>query len=142
MNSVDGLSMIFLTELRTDGMYYVGKNGTSSFFCFVLIFFFYCNSLCKYQGNIFVGKIRRQFTNKNIPLIFLFVFFDFLIVNFIDKYVISPTNKTVCNFINDFFHITKGLNPTNILLVAFHVIIFNSMEFYDGLSPSIIQIIF
>ena len=50
------------------------------FFCFILIFFSHCNSLGKYRGNISVGKIRRQFTNENIPSIFPFVFIDFLIV--------------------------------------------------------------
>jgi hypothetical protein len=32
-----------------------------------------------YQENIFVGKIRRQFINENILLIFIFVFINFLI---------------------------------------------------------------
>jgi len=59
----------------------VGKNNMSLFFfCFVLIFFFYCNSLGIYRENISVNKIPRKFTNKNIPLIFPFVFIDFLIV--------------------------------------------------------------
>jgi hypothetical protein len=55
----------------------VGKNGTSLFF---LLFFFHCNSLGKYQGNISVGKIRQQLTNENIPSVFPFVFIDFLVV--------------------------------------------------------------
>ena len=44
-----------------------------------------------------------------------------------------------------FFHITNKWNPTNILLMAFHVIIFNSMEFYDGrpsIIPSVMCLIF
>jgi len=49
-------------------------------FCFVLIFF-HCNSLGKYQRNISIGKIRRQFTNENILSVFPFVFADFLVVS-------------------------------------------------------------
>jgi len=49
-------------------------------FCFVLIFF-HCNSRGKYRGNIFVGKIHWQFTNENIPSVFLFIFANFLVVS-------------------------------------------------------------
>jgi hypothetical protein len=64
----------------TDRIYFVGINDTSSFFCFVLNLFPHYNSLGIYWGNIFVGEIRRQFTNGKISSIFLFVFIDFLVV--------------------------------------------------------------
>jgi len=51
------------------------------FFLLYFNFFPHCNSLGKYGENISVGKIHWQFTNENIPLIFLFVFIDFLVVD-------------------------------------------------------------
>jgi hypothetical protein len=51
-------------------------------------FFSFCNPLGKYIGNISVGKIRRQFTDKNILLVLPFVFIDFLVV-------FHETNKTL-----------------------------------------------
>jgi hypothetical protein len=71
---------------NTDGNF-VGKNGMSSFFLLCFNFFSHCYSLGKYRGNISVGKIRRQFTNENIHLVFLFVFIDFLVVAIL--YIIS-----------------------------------------------------
>jgi hypothetical protein len=69
MNNVHNLPTNLPTDF-TDIIYFVGnsvgKNGTSSFFCFILLFF-HCNSLGKNQENISVGKIRRRFTNENIP---------------------------------------------------------------------------
>ena len=91
-----------------------------------------------YFVNKFISKIyTNKFTNKINTLNKKNYQYHF-ISNFISKYIISPTNKTVYNSINDFFYIAKEWNPINILLVAFYVIIFNSMEFYDGLNPSII----
>ena len=51
-----------------------------NFFFFVL-FFFHCNSLGIYRGNIFVCKIPGKFTDENILSVFLFVFIDFLVVS-------------------------------------------------------------
>jgi hypothetical protein len=50
-------------------------------------FFYLCNSLSIYRENNYVGKIPPQFTDGNIPTIFLFVFINFLIIK-------------VCNFQN------------------------------------------
>jgi hypothetical protein len=50
------------------------------FFLLCFNFFFHCNSLGKYRENISVGKIHRQFTDKNILSVFLFVFIDFLVM--------------------------------------------------------------
>ena len=69
MNSVDNLPMILLTELPTEFISSViplVKMARHHFFCFILLFF-HCNSLGKNQENISVGKIRRRFTNENIP---------------------------------------------------------------------------
>ena len=57
------------------------KNDTLSFFFLCFKFFSHCNFLSIYRGNISVGKIPWKFTNENIPLIFLFVFIDFLVVS-------------------------------------------------------------
>jgi hypothetical protein len=85
MNSVDYLPMIFLTELLMEFIPSVipfVKMACHHFFALFFLFFSHCNSLGKYRGNIFVDKIRQQFTNKNIPSVFLFVFIDFLVVIF------------------------------------------------------------
>jgi len=58
----------------------VGKNDTSSFFLLCFNFFSHDNSLGLYRGNISVGKIPRKFTDENIPLVFPFVFINFLVV--------------------------------------------------------------
>jgi len=58
----------------------VGKNDTSSFFLFCFNFFSHGNSLGICWGNISVGKIPQKFTDENIPLIFPFVFINFLVV--------------------------------------------------------------
>jgi hypothetical protein len=84
MNSVDSLQMILLTELPMEFILSVislVKMECHHFFFFVLIFFSHCNSLGKYRENISVGKIRQQFTNENIPLVFSFVFLNFLVVD-------------------------------------------------------------
>ena len=58
------------------------KNDTSLFFLFLLCLncFPHCNSLGIYRGYMSVGKINRKVTDENIPLVFSFVFIDFLIV--------------------------------------------------------------
>jgi hypothetical protein len=51
----------------------------------------------------------------------------------IDEYVISPTNKIICNFIGDLFHIIDEYNllVIYILPMAFHVLFFNYLELFE-----------
>jgi len=81
MNSVNKVTNGF-----TDGIYSVGNSVGKSwhviiFFCFVLIFLSLHNFLGIYRGNISIGKIPRKFTNKNIFLLFPFIFIGFLVVD-------------------------------------------------------------
>ena len=48
------------------------------FFLLCFNFFSHCNFLGIYRGNFSVGKIPLKFTDRNIPLVFPFVFIDFL----------------------------------------------------------------
>jgi len=75
----------------------------SSFFFFVLIFFSHCNSLGKYRENISIGKIRQQFTNENIPLVFSFVFLNFLVVDKALILRVYPWMYFVLNFVLENF---------------------------------------
>jgi len=63
------------------------------FFCFVLNFFSHGNSVGIYRGNIFVGKISRKFTDKNISSVFPFVFINFLVV--IESHILKSIYKLI-----------------------------------------------
>ena len=92
-------------------------------------FYFVDQFISNINTNKFTNKKTRQ--TKKITNIILSVI---LWVNMSYYQQIKP----FVILLEIFFHITNRWNPTNILLMAFHVIIFNSMEFYDGLSLSII----
>jgi hypothetical protein len=84
MNSVHSLPTILPTDI-TVGINFVGNSVgkiiMSSFFLLCFNYFVsHCNSLGIYRGNIVVGKIRRYISDENIPLVFSFVFVNFLVM--------------------------------------------------------------
>jgi len=120
-------------------IFFVGKNGMPLFFLFCFNFFFHFNSLGKYERNIFVGKIRRLFTNENISSIFLFIFIDFLVVSicasmYINKiyYHISYLNRWIvvwehfyCWKPKRFVYLISPLRRTNTILIKNQVGLFS-----------------
>jgi len=70
MNSVDSLPMILPTEFILSVIPLI-KIARHYLFLLYFNYFF---------PIVFVGKIRRQFSNKNITSVFPFVFIDFLVV--------------------------------------------------------------
>ena len=97
MNNVHSLPTDLPTE-KISSVIPLVKITRHRFFYFVLIFFSNGNSLGIYRGNISVGKIPRKFTDENIPLVFPFVFIDFLVVLKVGFNCFQG-----CNFVKNYF---------------------------------------